>query len=187
MGEQDEVIQPPTAFAATQCQQLHEWAAQLQQLQPQPQQFLLAVFALFSFFNSPLISSWSSVSSNRGPHTGAILSATRPPLAYAPDIVSQFAGPQMLSVPAGWERKEHAQLFQLFTSLLVLASFICSWLGLSFGHEIGKVIGKRSSLRQSITITTKRHQNTPVSCPKMGEEIVLRGWSFFILISKDGS
>ena len=181
-GEQDEVMQPPTAFTPTQHQQLHEWAAQQQQLQPQPQQFLLAVFALFSFFNSPLTSSWSSASSNHGSHTGTVLTAAHPPLAYAPDIVSQFVAPQLssLSAPAGWEWKEYVQLFHLFVSLLVLASFICSWLGLSFGREIGKVIGKRPSLRQSINTTTKRRQNMLMSWAKMGEESVLRGWSFII-------
>ena len=174
-GEQDEVMQPPTAFTPTH-QQLHEWAAQQQQLQPQPQQFLLAVFALFSFFNSPLTSSWSSAASNHGPHTGTVLTAAHPPLAYAPDIVSQFVAPSLSSAPAGWEWKEYVQLFHLFVSLLVLASFICSWLGLSFGREIGRVVGKRPSLRQSINTTTKRRQNTPMSWAKMGEESVLRGW-----------
>jgi hypothetical protein len=142
--------------------------------------FLLSVFALFSFFNSPPTSSWSSSSSNHGSHTGTVLTAAHPPLAYAPDIVSQFVAPQLTSAPAGWDWKEYVQLFHLVVSLLVLASFICSWLGLNFGREIGKVVGKRPSLRQSITTTTKRRQNTPTSWAKIGEESVLRGWSFII-------
>ncbi|KIM42175.1 hypothetical protein M413DRAFT_444638 [Hebeloma cylindrosporum] len=170
--EQDEVMQPPTTYTATQHQQLHEWAAQQQQQQGQPQQFLLAVFALFSFFNSPLTSSWSSASSGHSPHTGTVLTAAHPPLAYAPEIISQFAAPH--SAPIGWDWKEYVQLFHLFVSLLVLASFICSWLGLSFGSGIGKVVRKGQSFRPSVA-TPKKRQNTPTSWAKMGEESVLQG------------
>lgn len=180
-GEQDEVMHPPTSFTAAQHQQLHQWAQQQQQ-QSQPQQFLLAVFALFSFFNSPLTSSWSSASSSHGTHAGTVLTAAHPPLAYAPDIISQFAAPQLSVVPAGWDWKEYVQLFHLLVSLLVMASFICSWLGLSFGREIGKVMGQGRSFQQSVaTTTTTRRQNTPMSWAKIGKESVLQGWSFLFL------
>jgi hypothetical protein len=68
---------------------------------------------------------------------------SQPPIP--PDIISQFVAPQLSSAPAGWDWKEYVQLFHLLVSLLVLA---CSWLGLSFGREIGKDIGKRPSLGQ---------------------------------------
>ena len=115
-----------------------------QQQQSQPQQYLLAVFALFSFFNSPLTSSTSRASGHHQ-HTGTVLISLHPPLAYAPEIISQFAAPSSLPVVSGadaWGWKEYVHMFHLFVSIVVLASFVLSWAGITFG--IGRTTRSRS-------------------------------------------
>ena len=61
-----------------------------------PQLFLLAVFNLYSFFNSPLSSSSSIRQGHRHSHTGTVLIAfhSLSRLAYAPDV-TQFAAPRV--------------------------------------------------------------------------------------------
>ena len=117
--KQDEVMEP--ADMPSQWQQ--------QQQQSPPQRFLLAVFALFSFFNSPLTSSMGPdySSHNHHHHTGKVLTP-HPPLVYSPEITSQFVQypPAMAPTPA-W--KEYVQLFHLAVSFLVLASFVGNWFG----------------------------------------------------------
>jgi hypothetical protein len=54
-----------------------------QQQQSQPQQYLLAVFALFSFFNSPLTSS-SSHASGHHQHAGTVLTSLHPSTCLCP-------------------------------------------------------------------------------------------------------
>ncbi|KAF6744872.1 hypothetical protein DFP72DRAFT_927527 [Ephemerocybe angulata] len=97
----------------------------------QPQQYLLAVFALFSFFNSPLTSSFSSASSSHH-HTGVLLN---PPLALAPEIISQFTPPvepaHRLMAFGSWSWGEYVQGFHLAVSVLVLGSFLCNYMGIS--------------------------------------------------------
>ncbi|KAM6492549.1 hypothetical protein JOM56_012273 [Amanita muscaria] len=63
---------------------------QQQSYQSQPQQYLLATFALFSFFNSPLTQTYSSPSHHHHQRPGVVLN--HPPLAYAPEIVHGLAG-----------------------------------------------------------------------------------------------
>ncbi|CAA7270264.1 unnamed protein product [Cyclocybe aegerita] len=120
-----------------------QWAvAQGQAQGPQPQQYLLAVFALFSFFNSPLTSSSSASATHH--HTGTVLSAVHPPLAYAPEIVAQFVSPSPVAMhPTGWAWKEYVQLFHLLVSLCVLASFVASWIGFTFGKSGVEGVAKR--------------------------------------------
>ena len=98
----------------------------------QPQQYLLAVFALFSFFNSPLTSSFTSSSPHH--HTGAVL--TNPPLAYAPEIVSQLTPPAVKAAAFGW--REIAQGVHLLVSLVVLGTFLCNWMGIEISLRKGK-------------------------------------------------
>ena len=113
--------------------------------QGQPQQYLLAVFALFSFFNSPLTSSFGSSASSHQ-HTGVILN---PPLALAPEIVSQFAPPsapvqssQLLLLSFSW--KECAQVLHLVVSVLVLGSLVCGWMGLSLRKRSTKASSRKT-------------------------------------------
>ncbi|KAJ2937071.1 hypothetical protein H1R20_g24, partial [Candolleomyces eurysporus] len=112
--------------------------AEQQQAHGQPQQYLLAVFALFSFFNSPLTSSFGSSSASHQ-HTGVILN---PPLALAPEIVSQFApSPPVQSAKlllASFSWKECAQVLHLVVSVLVLGSLVCGWMGLSLRKKSAK-------------------------------------------------
>lgn len=107
-----------------------QWQQQQQQQQQSPpQRYLLAVFALFSFFNSPLTSSSSMghySSQSHHHHTGRVLT---PPLAYSPEIVSQFVQPPTAPSVSAPVWKEYVQLFHLFVSLLVLASFVGNWFG----------------------------------------------------------
>lgn len=130
--------------------------------QQQPQQYLLAVFALFSFFNSPLTSSFGSSSSSSSAahqHTGILLN---PPLALAPEIISQFtpptasplagnSGTAMVMAAAGeWGWREYVQGFHLAVSLVVLASFVCSWMGLevTFRRKVKSPLPKGDAVRQ---------------------------------------
>ena len=100
------------------------------QQRPQQQQFLLAVFALFSFFNSPLTSSYSTRQDHPHSHTGSVLNTLHPPLAYAPDIISQFTAPSPPNnTSPAWSWQNYIQVFHLLVSVLVLASFVGSWLG----------------------------------------------------------
>jgi Helix-loop-helix DNA-binding domain len=161
--KQDEMIQPPTPFSNE---------SQHQQLQPQ--QFLLAVFALFSFFNSPLTS--SSVRHDHHSHTGTVLNALHPPLAYAPDIISQFAAPSPNNMGPVWSWQDYIQMFHLLVSVMVLASFVASWLGITFGFGPKKTVSIRDGNK-----SIRRHG--VVDWVKMGEQSIVEGvfFSFFVI------
>ena len=160
----DDTIHPPTSFSNE-----SQWAQHHHQ-QPQPQQFLLAVFALFSFFNSPL----SSVTRDHHhhSHTGTVLNTLHPPLAYAPDIISQFTAPPAHNVMPAWSWQKYIQIFHLLISVMVLASFVASWFGISFGSRLQKAgslwVGGKS----------KRRRQGAVDWIKMGVQSVLEGWFF---------
>ncbi|KIL55821.1 hypothetical protein M378DRAFT_28488 [Amanita muscaria Koide BX008] len=99
------------------------------QQQPyQPQQYLLATFALFSFFNSPLTQGYSSPSHHHHQRPGVVLN--HPPLVYAPEIVHGLASAaehhRAASQVSRWD--EYSQVFQLVVSVLVLLSMVMSWL-----------------------------------------------------------
>ncbi|PPQ72387.1 hypothetical protein CVT26_006747, partial [Gymnopilus dilepis] len=148
---QDAVMQDAQAHAQAQ-QWLQTQQAQAGQQggqgQAQPQQYLLAVFALFSFFNSPLTSSPSFFASSppHHAHTGTVLSA-QPPLAYAPEIVHQFTPPppshsnaaQGVAGGGAWSWTEYMQFFHLFVSVLVLLGLVASWMGVDVGRRLGGV------------------------------------------------
>ena len=151
-----------------------EGAQWQQQQQSQPQQFLLAVFALFSFFNSPLTNSMGGHDHAHHHHTGKVLTAVHPPLAYAPEIISQFVPPP--PVVATWAWKEYAQLFHLLVTLLVLVSLVGNWFGFSvLGLGVDKVI-KARSLSSRHKSKTGPGLNDLV---KLSEEYVLGGKYLF--------
>ncbi|KAF8191166.1 hypothetical protein BJ912DRAFT_1041728 [Pholiota molesta] len=158
-------------YTATQAQ----WPQQQQQ-HAQPQQYLLAVFALFSFFNSPLTSS-SALFQAGHHHTGAVLSSVHPPLAYSPEIIAQFAAPEA-TVPGGWAWSEYMQMFHLAVSVLVLASFASSWLGINFGLGLGKAVAqsRRLSMRRATTSEQSRKSSAGSgSWADLAQESVLEG------------
>ncbi|KAK1221926.1 hypothetical protein PQX77_015254 [Marasmius sp. AFHP31] len=82
-----------------------------QTAQPQQSQYLLAVFALFSFFNSPFSSS-SHTSPNHS-HTGTVLTHDTAPVHH---------------VAPGWTLHEVIQVFHLLVSALVFCSIVLPWL-----------------------------------------------------------
>jgi hypothetical protein len=167
LTKQDESMQPSFTNES-------QW---LQHQQPQPQQFLLAVFALFSFFNSPLTSSFSQDHS----HTGTVLNVLHPPLAYAPDIISQFAAPPPNNTSPVWSWQNYIQVFHLLVSVMVLASFVGSWFGISFGFGlIKKPVSVRGSLRDGDNKAIRSRQGA-VDWVKMGEQRVAEG-NFFLVI-----
>ncbi|KAF8906758.1 hypothetical protein CPB84DRAFT_362576 [Gymnopilus junonius] len=167
--------------------------------QPQPQQYLLAVFALFSFFNSPLTPSssssffGSSAHANAHTHTGTVLSA-QPPLAYAPEIIAQFTPPTNATqlMVNGWSWQEYVQLFHLFVSVLVLVGFVASWMGLDLGRlyshshsqaqqqhtKRGRSMSMpafRASAAEKDKVKTTRRLSGPKGWIKLGEESVFEG------------
>ncbi|TFK41466.1 hypothetical protein BDQ12DRAFT_733008 [Crucibulum laeve] len=158
----DQAMYPPpiTAEAWVQMQQ-----QQQQQQQSQPQQYLLAVFALFSFFNNPFTST-SSSSHAAHHHTGVVLT---PPLAYAPDIVSQF--PSATPVPSvGWGWREYIQVFHIIVSVLVLGSLLTSWIGITWSKSNAKKRVRSTSVSRS-----SEKKNEKVDWVKIAEEAVLHG------------
>ncbi|EEB96581.1 hypothetical protein MPER_04263, partial [Moniliophthora perniciosa FA553] len=85
-----------------------------QQQQPASSQYLLAVFALFSFFNSPFASSSSpAYAPPNHSHTGMVLTHDAAP---------------MQPIVHGWTWHEIIQAFHLLVSALVFCSIVLPWL-----------------------------------------------------------
>lgn len=83
-------------------------------MQAQPQQYLLAVFALFSFFNSPFTSTGAS-----HPHT------------HQGSVISHITDSTPVAVTATmWSWSSAVQAIHLFASVLVLFTIIVPWLPL---------------------------------------------------------
>ena len=94
---QQGIVVPPTASQAT-----------------QPQQYLLAVFALFSFFNSPLTSTSQPVPHDHT-HQGSVLShAASPVFSVQPAI--------------GWTWNDITQAIHLLASLAIFVSIVIPWI-----------------------------------------------------------
>ncbi|KAG6815805.1 hypothetical protein H0H87_011204 [Tephrocybe sp. NHM501043] len=127
-------------------------AAPMEQEQPQAsqQQYLLATFALFSFFNSPLTSP-SSTAAPTHVHTGTVLNGS--------------SVPHVTDVAGNWGLSYYLQIFHLLVSIIVFLSCISNWLG-GFGF-FGK---SRSSI---FSILRKKEQKTPVDWLRLGETYVL--------------
>ncbi|PPR01359.1 hypothetical protein CVT24_006313 [Panaeolus cyanescens] len=152
--------------------------------QAQPQQFLLAVFAVFSFLNSPLTSTFSSSSSAAHHHTGTVL-VSNPPLAYSPEITSQFISTAS-TMSNDWEWKEYVQLFHLFVSLLVLVTFVANWFGLNLGLGMEKVahrgrrlsvVGLRGASASRVRRAGGSSSASKADWVRLGEEMILEGLS----------
>ncbi|TFK28532.1 hypothetical protein FA15DRAFT_633789 [Coprinopsis marcescibilis] len=139
-------VVPPPAPAVTSAPHIsHQQAAavaqqqQMDQMMHSPEghqqgqapQYMLAVFALFSFFNSPLTSQFASKAAHQ--HTGVVLT---PPLALSPEIVSQYSRLPAVDVPqlfqVSWAWKDYLQFLHLFVSALVLGAFVWNWVSVTF-------------------------------------------------------
>lgn len=108
-------------------------------------QYLLATFALFSFFNSPLTSP-SSMTTPSHTHSGSVLNA-----------------PIEIGITS-WGLQNYIQTFHFLVSVIVLLSFMASWVGFSFdGNNI-------LCLRN-----VRREKRTKVFWTKLGEQCVLGG------------
>lgn len=114
-----------------------------------PQQYLLATFALFSFFNSPLTPS-ATTSSPSHVHTGTVLNA-----------------PAAVAAQASWGVTEYLQMFHLIVSTAVLLSFVLNWIGL--GPSASSVLSRLRRIRK---------EKTPrADWIKLGEECIFAGKS----------
>ncbi|KAG6877357.1 hypothetical protein C0992_010191 [Termitomyces sp. T32_za158] len=120
---------------------------QQQQQQPHPQaqgqaqQYLLATFALFSFFNSPL-TSFSSSSSGVHGHTGSVLTGSSSGNGSGSGGVGVGVGVGVVGTGgagAGWEVGYWMHVFHLFVSVVVLVSCVSSWTGVGLGSGGGGV------------------------------------------------
>ena len=102
--------------------------------QPQPEQFLFAVFALFSFFNSLLMISPPLL--DKATHRCALLNALHPPLTYALDIISRFAAPP----PNNMSPARHGRIISKCSICwsVIVASVVGSWFGVSLGLGLRK-------------------------------------------------
>lgn len=104
----------------------------------QSQQYLLAVFVLFSFFNSP-VTSPNSHPTNQQSH-GHVLSPSPVPLVYAPEIVSQFNPPVVTTVV--W--RDWVQIAHLAVTVLLFISVLAR-VGSSLGlTQLRKLVGSDS-------------------------------------------
>ncbi|KAF9069433.1 hypothetical protein BDP27DRAFT_1325329 [Rhodocollybia butyracea] len=101
---------------------------------PQPAQYLLATFALFSFFNNPLSSSSPSHTPPNHSHTGTILTHNLP---LSTDVYS-----------TEWSWHDVAQGFHLLVSILVFSSILAPWLPSILQYVRSKYVSfKKVSLR----------------------------------------
>ncbi|KAF5383267.1 hypothetical protein D9615_005063 [Tricholomella constricta] len=140
-------VVPPVASAAPPI------ATQDQKMEMQqghgPQQYLLATFALFSFYNSPLTSSSTSPHA----HTGTVLSGS----------AATVQGSD------GWGLSKYIQMFHLLVSVVVLLSFVSSWIGFSF--NFGK--SQRSGSVLNLAVRGRREKRAAIDWVRLGEECVL--------------
>ncbi|KAM6492552.1 hypothetical protein JOM56_012276 [Amanita muscaria] len=122
---------------------------------PQPQKYLLATFALFSFFNSPLTQSYSSPSHHHHQRPRVVLN--HPPLAYAPEIVHGLAA------------------FQLIFSVLVLLSMVMSWLRVGVAPQgTSKSWLRRIRSKKVLEINKSSGTDGHKNWLKVGGEMVLK-------------
>ncbi|KAH6905342.1 hypothetical protein BKA70DRAFT_1402659 [Coprinopsis sp. MPI-PUGE-AT-0042] len=160
-GRPRKVVPPPMPVATLAPHVSHQQAAAMAQQQHQPHpdqmmhapdhrqqapQYMMAVFALFSFFNSPLTARYTS-QGGAHQHSGMVLT---PPLALAPEIVSQLVPPPAESssrfLDISWAWKDYLQFIHLAVSVLVLGSFLWSWLGFT--------LRKRKEVKEVVTTPT---------------------------------
>lgn len=111
----------------------------------QAPQYLLATFALFSFFNSPLSYS-SSPSAHPHTHSGTVLGHTH-----------TQAVPNTVEVSYGW--REIIQAFHFLVSVLVFLSIILPWLPVTLKGD--RLLSFFPSLFRSIFSTLKHNTTRP--------------------------
>jgi hypothetical protein len=119
-------------------------------------QYLLATFALFSFFNSPLTSSSPSFTSQHS-HSGTVLN------------------PTIDAVVAPWGFQDYIQMFHLLVSVVVLLSFMASWAGFSLAPD-------RSGLLSLLRLRhVRKDRRTKAYWTKLGGECALAGTCLYHL------
>ncbi|KAF8645825.1 hypothetical protein AX16_007548 [Volvariella volvacea WC 439] len=132
------VAQPSQLFPHM--EPFHQQQQQHQEMMKQEshggQQYMLAVFALFSFFNSPLTSPVSSAS----PHTAAAGAHQGHAHAHTGTVLSGTASHVVAVSASGvvsW--RDYVHVAQLGISVVVLCYIVCGWLG------VGRLFKSRSS------------------------------------------
>lgn len=167
-GRPRKVPLPPTAASTEQPQQQSQ------------QQYLLAVFALFSFFNSPLTSSSSSSNAHTHTHQGHVLSPPPLPLAYAPEILSQLSPPQVQdTVTSGtvtW--RDWIQVAHLAITILLFVSVVAR-MGNGFG--LGRV-------RKFVKVVSGMRKGEDEGLEKKIEEMIIgtrKSWYIYASLSSN--
>ncbi|KAI6045242.1 hypothetical protein EDC04DRAFT_134415 [Pisolithus marmoratus] len=120
----------------------------------QPQQYLLAVFALISFFNSPLTTS-PSAKSYHPTHEGVVLSH-----------VSHAAQPSP-SIP-GWTWSDSIEAVHLLASALVIISILVTWIPLPSRwsqSRILRLVPFRFAINQPSTAAKPLHEASDLPTP----------------------
>ena len=118
----------------------------------QPQQYLLAVFALFSFFNSPFT---STNAAHPHTHQGSVLSQV-------------IADPTSIPPTATWSWNGIIQAIHFFASVLVLITIIVPWLPLPKHVQRAKImrlIPFSSLIYSQAALSTTYESDEPLSPP----------------------
>ncbi|KAG1824620.1 uncharacterized protein BJ212DRAFT_1321526 [Suillus subaureus] len=123
-------------------------------MQAQPQQYLLAVFALFSFFNSPFTSTGGS-----HPHT------------HQGSVLSHVTDSTPVAAATIWSWSSAIQAIHLFASVLVLFTIIVPWLPLPGYVQRAKIMRliPFSYLISSRALTT--HEGVELLSPPLSPDI----------------
>ncbi|KAF5390068.1 hypothetical protein D9757_003860 [Collybiopsis confluens] len=130
-GRPRKVVPPVTAAVTSEPAVSMHQPAQAQIPQHHPAQYLLATFALFSFFNSPF-SSTPSHSPPHHSHTGTVLTHDLPTSVHS----------------VGWSWHDLIQAFHLLVSVLVFSSILAPWFPSIFKSLSSRYISLRQvSLR----------------------------------------
>ena len=136
----------PLTTPASSVQSMSSQSVSHEQLQPAqgPTQYLLATFALFSFFNSPL----ASYPSYTPTHTGTVL--------------SNASREMVTAVSASWGWRELIQAFHLLVSFCVFVSIVLPWLpgvfSMSFSRKFLKKDTKSETTPSSVVVALDPQQ-----------------------------
>ncbi|KIK70210.1 hypothetical protein GYMLUDRAFT_213391 [Collybiopsis luxurians FD-317 M1] len=149
-GRPRKVPPPVTTMVNTEpTASLHQASAQVHAVQtqhhPQPAQYLLATFALFSFFNSPFSSSSPSHPPPNHSHTGTVLTHDLPSLTHG--------------YPTGWSWHDLIQAFHLLVSILVFSSILTPWFPSLFKYFSSKYISLKQLRSSSSRPTVSRSRS----------------------------
>ncbi|KIK24379.1 hypothetical protein PISMIDRAFT_10232 [Pisolithus microcarpus 441] len=128
----------------------------------QPQQYLLAVFALVSFFNSPLTNS-PSVKSYHPTHEGVVLSH-----------VSHAQQPSSSIPVSGWTWRNSVEAIHLLASALVIVSIVVTWIPLPSRwsqSRILRLVPFRFAIHQSGTAAKSSHEMSDLPTPPASPDV----------------